>query len=146
MTDRRFLDTNVLVYAFDSHAPLKQRRAQDLLAEALETETGVISTQVLSEFYVVVTSRVKPALSSRDAEEIIRQFAGFHTLDIDRALVMRAIETQRHYAISYWDALILAAAERGRCSVLLSEDLNHGQTYHGIRVVNPFLASPTDHS
>jgi predicted nucleic acid-binding protein len=141
MSDRHFIDTNVLVYAYDTHCREKQERAKAVLEDALAMENGMVSTQVLSEFYVVVTSRGKSPLSSEEAEDILRKCAEIHVVTTDRALVMRAIETQRRYVMSYWDALIVSAAERGGCSRILTEDLNEGQTYHGILVVNPFSAA-----
>lgn len=138
MTDRIFLDTNVLVYLYEGHDPLKQQRAKALVRDCIQDESGVLSVQVLGEFFTVVTRRLSPPLSVEAALEILRTFDVLPAQEIDRKLVQRAIDTHREYAISYWDALIVAAAERAGCRRILTEDLNDGQRYHGIAVENPF--------
>ena len=136
--DRDFFDTNVLVYAYDQRDRVKQARAGDLVSSALAGETGVLSTQVLGEFFNTVTRRIPEPLSNDDAEAAILLLASLQVVELDVTLVQRAIGTCRRYRISYWDALIVAAAERAGCTRILSEDLNQGQTYNGIPVVNPF--------
>ena len=137
-TSRNFLDTNVLVYGYDRRDPAKMARALDLLSDAIESGTGVVSAQVLSEFFNVVTRRLPDPLSFEVAGTIVGEVAAMPVVEIDAALVQRAIGVCRRYRISYWDALIVAAAERARCSRILSEDLNPGQSYNGVIVVNPF--------
>ena len=137
-TSRSFFDTNVLVYGYDRRDPAKRLRALDLLADAIESGTGVVSAQVLSEFFNVVTRRLPDPLSSEIAETIVGEIAAMPVVEIDAVLVQRAIGVCRRYRISYWDSLIVAAAERARCSRILSEDLNPGQSYDGVVVVNPF--------
>ena len=138
MPDRAFIDTNVLVYSYDSRDPEKQSRAQELLAGGIENETVVISAQVLGEFFNVVTRRIPNPLSVEEAEGVIDLVSILPVVGIDISLVRRAIATHRRYGIAYWDSLIIAAAERAACTHVLSEDLNSGQSYHGITVVNPF--------
>lgn len=138
MPDRVFIDTNVLVYSYDSRDPEKQSRAQELLAGGIENETAVISAQVLGEFFNVVTRRIPNPLSVEEAEGVIDLVSILPVVGIDISLVRRAIATHRRYGIAYWDSLIIAAAERAACTHVLSEDLNSGQSYHGITVVNPF--------
>jgi len=138
MIANTFLDTNILVYAYDEHEPEKQIRAQTLLRKAIQEESAVLSVQVLGEFFVVVTRRIKEPLSASDAEKIIDTLSILLVAEIDLTLVKRAIATQTRYRISYWDSLIVAAAERAGCSTILSEDLNHGQKYNGVLVENPF--------
>ena len=138
MADREFFDTNILIYASDRSEPEKQPQARRLLKNAIENETGVISAQVLSEFLTVVTRRIQQPLSLEEAEEAIEQLAILPVVEVDLALVKQAISTCLEYHISYWDSLIIAAAERAGCTRILSEDLNPGQSYHGIAVVNPF--------
>ena len=138
MPDRAFIDTNVLVYSYDSRDPEKQSRAQELLAGGIENETVVISAQVLGEFFNVVTRRIPNPLSVEEAEGVIDLVSILPVVGIDISLVRRAIATHRRYGIAYWDSLIIAAAERAACTYVLSEDLNSGQSYHGITVVNPF--------
>jgi len=138
MSAKTFLDTNILVYAYDEHEPEKQIRAQTLLRKAIQEESAVLSVQVLGEFFVVVTRRIKEPLSASDAEKIIDTLSILPVAEIDLTLVKRAIATQTRYRISYWDSLIVATAERAGCSTILSEDLNHGQRYNGVLVENPF--------
>ena len=138
MPDRAFVDTNVLVYSYDSSDLEKQSRAQELLAGGIENETAVISAQVLGEFFNVVTRRIPSPLSVEEAEEVIDLISILPVVRIDTPLVRRAIATHRRYGIAYWDSLIVAAAERAACTHVLSEDLNSGQSYHGITVINPF--------
>ena len=135
---RDFFDTNVLVYGYDRRDPAKRLRALDLLSDAIQSGTGVVSAQVLSEFFNAVTRRLPDPLSFEVAGTIIGEVAAMPVVEIDAALVQRAIGVCRRYQISYWDALIVAAAERARCGRILSEDLNPGQSYNGIVVVNPF--------
>ena len=138
MPDRDFLDTNVLVYAYDTHEPEKQARAQSVLRESIEAETGVLSAQVLGEFFTVVTRRIANPLSVGEAEEVMGLVSVLPVVEVDLRLVRRAISIHRRYDIAYWDALIVAAAERVGCGQIISEDLNAGQAYEGIVVVNPF--------
>lgn len=138
MADREFFDTNILIYASDRSEPEKQSQARRLLKHAIENETGVVSAQVLGEFFMVVTRRIQEPLTIEETEQVIEQLAILSVVDIDVALVRQAIGTCRRYRISYWDALIVAAAERAGCTRILSEDLNPGQIYHNVAVVNPF--------
>ena len=138
MTDRDFLDSNILVYAYDRDQPQKQALAQTLLISGIENETSVVSSQVLSEFFTVATRRIPAPLSIDQAEEIINLVGALPVVELDFSLVCRAISTHRQYGISYRDSLIVAAAERARCSRIISEDMNTGQSYHGIVAVNPF--------
>ena len=142
MPDRVFLDTNVLVYAYDAHDPAKQKLAQGLLTDALENETGVLSAQVLGEFFCVVTRRIPKPLSTDEAQEVIENLSLLDVVETDAPMVTRAIDILKAHQISYWDALIVAAAERACCTVIYSEDLNAGQDYADVRLLNPFAAPP----
>ena len=137
MSDRAFLHSNILVYAYYSSCPEKQSRAQLLNQNGFLQEDAVLSPQVLGEFFVVVTRKIPKPLSATAALDIIEIFQSLVAVDIDYALVSRAIEAQIKFKISYWDGLIIAAAERAQCKRILSEDLNIGQTYWGIRIENP---------
>ena len=137
-TSRDFFDSNILVYMYDQRDLEKHRRAFDVVGSAMALGTGVLSAQVLGEFFNAVTRRIPDPLSDDVAEGAIRLFAVLPVVELDLALVQRAIGTCRRYQISYWDALIIAAAERAGCTRILSEDLNPGQTYNGIPVINPF--------
>jgi predicted nucleic acid-binding protein len=138
MKDRVFLDTNILVYAYDRHDRRKQEVAQKVLSEGLEHDSAVLSVQVLSEFFNVVTRRIEQPMSPQEAKTAIELFSNLMVLEIDLAMIYQAIDHFKTYRVSYWDSLIVAAAERGRCKSILSEDLNEGQLYGGIEVRNPF--------
>ena len=138
MPDREFIDTNVLVYAYDQHDLAKHTQAQQILLSGIENESIVLSVQVLGEFFNVVTRRIPNPLSAEEAEAVVDLICILPVVEVDSALVRRAIATHRQYGITYWDSLIVAAAERAGCSQILSEDLNAGQAYHGMTVVNPF--------
>lgn len=139
MNDRVFLDTNVLVYAYDTHDPVKQKRAQDLLLRGLQREDAVVSTQVLGEFFVAMTRKVRSPISAEDAVALVQLLSSLSVVAIDAPLVHRALQAHLQCRLAYWDSLIVAAAERARCDILLSEDLNPGQAYLGVTVQNPFV-------
>lgn len=138
MSDRAFVDTNVLVYAFDSGEPTKQEAAHRLLASP--PGPLVISAQVLGEFYTVVTRRLARPLPAAEAQAAVEHLARLPVLPIDHGLVRAAIATSRRDRISYWDALIVESAGSAGCKVLFTEDLNASQEIRGVRVVNPFEA------
>ena len=138
MTDKVFIDTNIIVYAYDKHEPTKQARAQEILKSAIEDESAALSVQVFGEFFMVATRRIKEPLSTDDAEMIVDILSVLPVVEIDFTMVKRAIQTHCEYGISYWDALIVSAAERVGCKKILSEDLDDGQYYHGVCVENPF--------
>jgi len=135
-----FFDTNILVYAYDSHFPDKQQKAQDIVLSGVREGNGVLSTQVLGEFFIVVTKKINRPLSVRDARDIIKYMGRMKVQEIDVLMVERALDTLEQYKISYWDSLIIAAAERAQCKRILSEDFNAaGQIYHGIEITDPFV-------
>jgi predicted nucleic acid-binding protein len=138
MKDKVFLDTNILVYAYDRHDPRKQGIAQSLLIDGMENESAALSVQVLGEFFNVVTRQIKKPMAPDEAKEAIELFSNLFIQETDLAMVERAIDIHKIYRVSYWDALIVSAAERAGCNRILSEDLNHGQLYHKILVSNPF--------
>ena len=138
MKDRVFLDTNILVYAYDRHDPRKQGIAQSLLIDGMENESAALSVQVLGEFFNVVTRQIKQPMTTDEAKEAIELFSNLLIQEIDLAMVERAIDTHKIYRISYWEALIVSAAERAGCKRILSEDWNDGQLYHSIPISNPF--------
>jgi predicted nucleic acid-binding protein len=138
MSARRFFDTNVLVYAYDSGEPTKQRCAQELLREGLESRTVMISAQILSEFFVTVTRKIREPLPVSEAVEVLERLAMLPVVAVDWPTVRQAVRIQQRYGLSYWDGLVLAAAQGAGCSKVVSEDLNPGQGYDGIVVENPF--------
>ena len=138
MSARLFFDTNVLVYAYDRGNPAKQSAAQRLIEQSLLAETGCLSAQVLSEFYVTVTRKLPVPLAPEAAAVIVHLLSRMPVTEIDVTLVHRAMDAQQRHAISYWDALIVAAAERAGCTAILSENLAAGQAYLGVTVLDPF--------
>ncbi|HEY5343552.1 MAG TPA: PIN domain-containing protein [Solirubrobacteraceae bacterium] len=135
--ERAFLDTNVLVYLFDHDEPDKEQCARDILEQAEPGEL-VLSTQVLSEFYVVVTRKLKQPLDAAQAAQAVDWLSLLGVVTLDPALVKAAIQTSRSSQLSYWDGLIVASAAAGGCERLLTEDLNDGQVIGSVRVENPF--------
>jgi predicted nucleic acid-binding protein len=136
MSARSFFDTNVLVYADDKAAPAKQRRALDLVAEQRRAGTGVVSLQVLQEYFVTVTRKLR--VDARIARRKVELLAEFDVAAPEVADILAAIDLHRLHGFSFWDALILRAAKQSGCSVLLSEDLQETRELDGIRIVNPF--------
>jgi predicted nucleic acid-binding protein len=137
--ERAFIDTNVLVYADDASAGGKHERALALLGELAASGRAVLSTQVLQEYYVVSTRKlgVSPQIARRKVETLSR----LHVVIIVPELILAATDLHARCAISFWDALIVTAAAAGGCRVLLTEDLNDGETIGGVRVENPFGAT-----
>jgi predicted nucleic acid-binding protein len=130
-----FLDTNVVVYAFDTADPEKQRAAIDVLESGRRL---VVSTQVLLEAWWVLTRRLEQPLSEDAASEVIDQLCRLPVVSTDADLVRRAINTSRRWQLAVWDALIVEAARSSGCDRILTEDLHHGQDFDGVRVENPF--------
>jgi predicted nucleic acid-binding protein len=131
-----FFDTNVLIYAAAGRGKDEVKRQRAL--ELTQSEKFGTSAQVLQEFYVVVTTKIAGRLTAAAALEWIEQWAEFPCQPIDHQLVRIAIELSHRYRISYWDATILAAAEALGAGTVYSEDLNHGQRYGAVNVINPF--------
>jgi len=141
MSGKAFVDTNVLVYAHDRRAAIKQGRSQELLARLWTEKKGVISTQVLQEFCVSVRRKFIQPLSLDETRAAIRAYRQWHVAVNSADSVLRALEIEQRYQLSFWDALIVEAAGSAGCEVLYSEDLSHGQEYEGVLVVNPFQES-----
>ncbi len=133
---RRFLDTNVLVYTDDGGDRRRARLALAAVQEAIESREGVISTQVLQEYFSVTTRKLgtDPAVARRK----VQLFATLEVVQVDVELILGAVDLHRLHAISFWDALILQAAGRAGCEVLLTEDLQAGRAISGLRIVDPF--------
>jgi predicted nucleic acid-binding protein len=135
MADRTFIDTNVLIYAIDAADLRKQTLAQAILDPANAGEL-VISSQVLSEFYVVATRKL--GVDGADAQALVDRLTRLPVVVVDAPLVLAAISGSREWGISYWDALIVRAAEAADCRRVLSEDLAGGRSYGSVRIENPF--------
>jgi len=139
MTDKVCVDSNVLIYAHDEDAGRKQVRACECLAKLWDSHSGRLSTQVLQEFYVNVTRKITRPLRRELAREVVRDYGLWVESPITPGTVVRASEISEIWRLSFWDSMILAAAEQDGAAELLSEDLHSGQKIAGIRVVNPFL-------
>jgi predicted nucleic acid-binding protein len=136
MSRRVFLDTNVLVYAQDSGVATKQSKSRDIIAQLADSGDGVISTQVMQEFFVAATRKL--GVEPLAAKGVLKTFAVFEIVQVSPTLIHEAIDCCVLNRLSYWDALILVAASSAGCSTVLSEDLNARQTILGVKVENPF--------
>ncbi len=137
MTAKVFVDTNVLVYREDSSDPAKQFRAHDWLAFLIHCRAARTSFQVVHELYSALTRKVA-GFTPGQAREIVRDLASWKPAAPDLPTLERSWTLQERYALSWWDALIVAAAQSSGCSVLLTEDLQHKQILGNVRVINPF--------
>jgi predicted nucleic acid-binding protein len=134
-----FLDANVLVYAQDTHEPDKQETSRSLIAGLAASGTGVISTQVLQEFYVATTGKLGvPPLA---AKAILKTFSVFEIIQVSPSLIDDAVDCSVLNHVSFWDALILAAAASAGCTAVHTEDMNAGQMVLGVTIENPFTGS-----
>jgi predicted nucleic acid-binding protein len=137
MSERTFVDTNVWVYAVDGADPARRRCALAVLHPSAGSDL-VVSTQVLAEFYVVVTRKLTAPVSEEAAQAMVAEMARLPVVATDTQLVTEAIAGSREWRISLWDALIVRAAETAGCGLILSEDLADGATYGSVRIENPF--------
>ena len=135
---REFVDTNILVYAFDSSAGSKQLAAKELLKGLWESGTGCLSVQVLQEFFVTVTKKVAKPLAIDEATDRVREFATWRVFAPTAEDVLAAIGIQKQAQISFWDAMVVRAAAETECGVLWTEDLADGEVLRGVRIRNPF--------
>ena len=131
-----FIDTNIFVYTLDKKDEIKQQFARKILKKIVDLHHPVISTQVVKEFYVVATNKLKA--DQIIIKNIIHNFHNMEIVNNDLDLLEQAIDISVVSQISFWDSLIIAAAEKANCEFIFSEDLNPGQTYRGVMVVNPF--------
>jgi predicted nucleic acid-binding protein len=135
---RTFVDTNVLLYAHDAAETKKQPIARALLAELWADRSGVLSTQVLQEFYVVATRKFKPPMLRSEARELVALYATWSVVQIDAGLILDAAALEEQAQVSFWDALIVEAARRAGALRLVTEDLLAGRRIVEIAIENPF--------
>jgi predicted nucleic acid-binding protein len=133
-----FVDTNVLVYARDASDPQKQATAEAWMGHLWTSASGRLSVQVLQEYYITVTRKLQPGLPREEARADVRDLAAWRPIRIDEAVVEAAWRLEDRFELSFWDSLIVAAAETAGCSALLTEDLQHDLDIDGLRVVDPF--------
>jgi predicted nucleic acid-binding protein len=135
---KMFIDTNILIYAFDVSAGKKHQVASHILSDLWNSGLGVLSTQVLQEFYINVVQKIQKPIDQKMAQEIIRDLLKWHVVVNNGDSILDAIDISEKYGYSFWDSLIIEAALTGGVSVLLSEDLQHGQVISGVTISNPF--------
>ncbi|WP_428277116.1 PIN domain-containing protein [Candidatus Palauibacter sp.] len=133
-----FVDTNIFVYRHDESDPSKQACAEEWIVFLARSRTGRLSFQVLQEFYVTLTRKERLAFDPTEVREIVRDLIAWRPVATDARILERAWVLQDQHAVSWWDALIVAAAQSCGCSILLTEDLQHGHDFGGVRVINPF--------
>jgi len=133
-----FLDTNVMIYAYDISAGGKREKAQKILLDLWESGQGLLSTQVLQEFFVSVTRKIPQPLELKTAKQIVNDLLSWDIVINDGDSILEAIELHANHRYSFWDSLIIQAAIKGGASLLLSEDLSGGQSIRGVTIKNPF--------
>jgi predicted nucleic acid-binding protein len=139
MKDKVFVDTNILIYAHDLDAGAKHDVATSIIENIWEAKTGIISTQVIQEFYVNVTRKIPNPITPVLARGIILNYFSWHIEAIEPNTILLASEIEERYVLSFWDSLIVATASQANAGKILTEDLNHGQVIEGVLIENPFL-------
>ena len=135
-----FVDTNILVYAHNTHDETKYRAAEKLLIQLWASGLGVLSSQVLQEFYSVVTRKLRPPLTPPQARQVVHDYSEWCHIDTDPLLILSASRCSEQHSINFWDALIVESALRVGATELVTEDLQHGHRFGALIVRNPFLA------
>jgi predicted nucleic acid-binding protein len=135
-----FVDANIIVYSVDRRDELKHRVASDWVKQLWREQRGRTSIQALNEFYWVATRKLKPKVSADDAWHSVELLLGWKPQPLDQALIQDARSLEVRHQLSWWDALIVSAAKLQGCATLLTEDLQHGALYDGVRVCNPFVS------
>lgn len=133
-----FLDTNIIIYAFDISAGLKHEKAKNIIIDLWNSGLGIVSTQVLQEFFVNVTEKINNPLDAKTAVEIVNDFLKWDVVINDGDVILGAIDIHLRYKLSFWDSMILFAASYAGASRLYSEDLSDGQIVEGVEINNPF--------
>ena len=140
MSGKYFLDTNIFVYSFDADAPAKAERATELITDAVTTRKGMVSYQVVQEFFNVALRRFRNPLNADEAQQylsaVLRPLLVVHSSE---ALVREALQISARYQIPWYDALIIGGAIQAQCEILYSEDFQHGQRFDTVKIQNPFL-------
>jgi predicted nucleic acid-binding protein len=145
MKDKVFLDTNIIVYAHDRSSGDKHAVAREIMDYLWESRKGVISVQVLQEFFVCVTKKISKPLLIKNARAILEYLSTWDIVVNDKYITLKAIDLQEKYRFSFWDSLIIQAAIQSRASILLSEDLPDGQVIKDLKILNPFTKEWKDY-
>ncbi len=139
MSDRFFLDTNIFVYSFDKHSPRKAARAAELIRQAIQLGIGMVSYQVVQEFFNLALRRFAEPMAFTEAEQYLSAtFRPLLAVHSSHALFGHALQIGARHKMPWYDCLILASAIEGKCDILYSEDFRHGQKFGDLRIVNPF--------
>ncbi|MGD9868640.1 MAG: PIN domain-containing protein [Hyphomicrobiales bacterium] len=144
MTAPFFVDSNLLVYVADAAIPSKQERAEKWIAALWRSRLGRLSVQVLNEYYVTVTQRLVPPMQGAEARRHVDALMAWKPAPVDEFLVRHAWTVQDRFGFSWWDCLIVAAAQTQGCRYLVTEDMQHGQELNGVTVISPFRADPDE--
>jgi predicted nucleic acid-binding protein len=134
----KFLDTNILVYAYDTRGKTKHKKAQNILLDCWNSRSGIVSTQVLQEFYVTVTKKLPKTIPVQEAREIVKELLSWSVYEIVPADIIAASELEEQLKYSFWDSLIITAAQRADANILYSEDMQDGQQIGNLKIINPF--------
>lgn len=137
MSDRYFVDTNILMYAHDTAAGEKHERAKALVEELWEARSGVVSTQVLQELAVNLRRKAKNPLNAKATRELVSDYLAWHVVVNRGDSILEALDLEARYQVSFWDALVIQAAHAAGAEILYSEDLSDGQRYGTVQVRNP---------
>jgi len=140
---KMFVDTNILVYAYDLSAGNKHDKAKEIIKNLWSTGDGLISTQVAQEFFVTVTRKIAKPLGLAQAKEIVTDLLQWKTIVVDGSLIVDAINIQEKYRYSFWDSLIIASAVEGGAAAIISEDLSDKQKIGSVTISNPFAEKAT---
>ena len=141
MSDRYFVDTNILMYAHDAAAGEKHQRAKALVEQLWETRSGVVSTQVLQELAVNLRRKTRKPLDARATREVVSDYLAWHVVVNGGDSILEALDLETRYQVSFWDALVIQAAHSAGAEILYSEDLADGQRYGTVRVKNPLTTA-----
>ncbi|GAB4491412.1 MAG: PIN domain-containing protein [Thermodesulfovibrionales bacterium] len=138
---RLFIDTNLIVYTYDSSAGAKHLRAVEIMKDVWSSGQGIVSMQVLQEFFVTVTRKISKPLDIATANEILHDLMKLKTVTVDKEIILKAIDIQKEHKYSFWDSAIIAAAVEGGATTLLSEDLSDRHAIRDLVIRNPFAAA-----
>lgn len=142
MSAKVFVDTNVLVYTRDASETAKQEQALRWMTYLWNSRSGRLSFQVLQEFYVTVTRKLRPGMEAQEAREDVRWLLSWNPISVDARVLDGAWRIQDRFNLAWWDALIASAATIADCRYLLSEDFQENQEFGDVRVINPFSSAP----
>jgi predicted nucleic acid-binding protein len=139
MKDKVFLDTDIIMYAHDRSSGEKYSIAKEIMDSLWESRQGVISVQVLQEFFVCVTKKIVRPIPIKNARTILEYLSSWEVIDNDKSITLKAIDLLEKYRFSFWDSLIIQAAIQSQARMLFSEDLPDGQVIMGTKILNPFV-------